>query len=177
MHVLAACVADYAQAVIDAVTDKLHGLNLPKESVRAAGIDVPMFWNKSGKDREIDKLIRSKLPVPDKSKEQVANKSSVMSVNSLQGSDLAQGVLLGYHLHHDFTLSITESHPGALDHLEKSMRSRIIGLPSNEHSRDATFAAYAAWHIGATNWQDLFPKEPAPILPLGTPVSYWMPIK
>ena len=76
--------------------------------------------------------------------------------------------------------SITEAHPKALDWLDHSMRSCIIDLPPDcrDHERDATFAAYAAWcmHRKAQGWRNLFPKEPNPILPLGTPVSYWMPI-
>ena len=178
LKVIRAGVGKNAKEVFDDVISELESRNL-REKVRAAGIDAPLFWHKTGEDREIDKLIRRKLPVGKKNELQVANKNSVMAINSLLGADLVQGVLLGYHLHHGFSLSITESHPGALDYLDKSMRDRILCLPSDEHKRDATFAAYAAWHIGAPEWQDLFLKEPEAgrVVPLETPVSYWMPIK
>ena len=60
-----------------------------------------------------------------------------------------------------------------------------IGVLSiNEHELDATYAAYAAWRMhqrlqGQMNgWHNLYPGEPEAnlVLPLGTPVSYWMPI-
>ena len=49
---------------------------------------------------------------------------------------------------------------------------------TNEHERDATIAAFAAWsmHAGAKGWCDLYPREPCSVKPFCTPVSYWMPI-
>jgi hypothetical protein len=98
----------------------------------------------------------------------------------LRSSCTVQGVLLGYLLSCEFTLSITEAHPTALDWLDNTMRCHIVNLPGNghEHKRDATFAAYAAWRMyqRAAGWHDLFCREPHPVLPLQNEVSYWMPI-
>ena len=167
--------ADNAVEAIKAVNRTMSDENLPKGTVLSAGIDAPLFWSKTG-FREIDVTIRNAV------KEARCPKpaGTVQAINSLRGACLVQGVLLADQLHRKLKCPITEAHPKALDWLDHSMRSCIIDLPPDcrDHERDATFAAYAAWcmHRKAQGWRNLFPKEPNPILPLGTPVSYWMPI-
>ena len=163
-----------AREAVDPVEKELAFRNLPRENVRAAGIDAPLFWTSTG-FTDIDDEIRKNV-------KQAGCKTpggTVQAINSLRSSCSVQGVLLAYHLNHEFELSITEAHPKALDWLDKTMRGSIISLPpdQSEHQRDATFAAYAAWHIGAPGWRNLVEDEPTPnLFPLGTPVSYWMPI-
>ena len=164
--------ANNAEAVMVEVNECLLQRDLPRHTVQAAGIDAPMFWNRSGEDRASDRVVRAYLAANG------FNTEIVVPVNSMVGAALVQGPLLGHRLLCDFAIRITESHPGALNLLDDAMNGLIVGqhLFGNAHERDATFAAYAAWHIGADGWQDLFDREPRPILPLGTPISYWMPI-
>ena len=46
------------------------------------------------------------------------------------------------------------------------------------HQRDAAISAYVAWKMlkRPADWQNLYLKEPGPVQPFDTPVSYWMPI-
>ena len=173
LKVIKSGVSCSAKGVLDAVTVYLSKC-LPEGNVRAAGIDAPMFWNRSGEDRAVDKVIRAALSAKG------CNTETVEPVNSLVGACLVQGNLLGPLLLHEFELRITETHPTALNMLDEAMINHIVGPASygTNHERDATFAAYAAWAMWEKweGWNDLFPKEPAPVLPLGTPVSYWMPI-
>lgn len=60
-------------------------------------------------------------------------------------------------------------------------RLRQFGKAETEHQRDAGLAAYAAWcmHREELGWSDLFERQEDKqerVIPLGTPVSYWMPI-
>ena len=168
LKVIKSGVSCSAKGVLDAVTAYLSKC-LPEGNVRAAGIDAPLFYNYTGEDRTVDKIIRKRLG---------ENHSTVIPVNSLKGACLVQGVLLADQIHQVFKWPITEVHPGALRRLDSCMPGRIRGLPSNEHQRDAAFAAYAARAMcrEEEGWRDLFPKEPAPIVPLNVRVSYWMPI-
>ena len=166
---------------VDAV-ERVCGRLPDNRRVLAAGIDAPMFWNARGR-REIDEVIRQELT---KIGYREVHKI-VLHLNSLFGACLAQGILLASQIHHRFKCPITEVHPGALVKLDRGMCLRIKGLPSNEHERDASFSAYAAWRMhqrvhcqGADNWNDLLPFERAPLFP-STRVSvscvgYWMPI-
>ena len=157
-------------------------------NVVAAGIDAPMFWSCIG-NRHVDVIIRNErrgrhLPIGEGFPE---SGGAVSAVNSLWGAVLVQGLLLGKYLHETYpTAIITEAHPVALLRLLNTLalkpqlgplRNLIAGL-TNEHERDATIAAFAAWsmHTGAQGWQDLYPIEPCSVQPFGTPVSYWMPI-
>lgn len=143
--------------------------------VLAAGIDAPMFWSRAG-NRTVDGIIREELSgrgYPTR---------SVLEVNQLWGVVLVQGVLLGSYIHQEFNaVPITEAHPKVLLRLlEESESARLTELTDDrsEHERDAVVAAFAAWsmHRRAPGWRNLYWDEPNPILPLGTPVSYWMPI-
>ena len=154
-------------------------LKLPGHGrVVAAGVDAPMCWSRHG-DRQVDKMIRKALP-PKK-------KSTVIPVNSLVGSCLVQGVLLGKYLHEKYGkggIRITETHPTALRYLlEQSGESEDLELLidgiENNHERDATISAFAAWKMGAgsTNWRNLYLDEPCKVWPADIPVEYWMPIE
>ena len=143
--------------------------------VLAAGIDAPMFWSRTG-NRTVDGIIREELSgrgYPTR---------SVLEVNQLWGVVLVQGVLLGSYIHQEFNaVPITEAHPKVLLRLlNDSESARLTQLTDgrSEHERDAVVAAFAAWsmHRRAPGWRNLYWDEPNPILPLGTPVSYWMPI-
>ena len=144
--------------------------------VLAAGIDAPLFWNRWGEiQRNVDQIIHrrrvyvqspfNRIPVP---------------VNELYGAVVAQGPLLAALLRQHFVnFQITEASPGALRDLLNPLPAVLQRLPRETgHQQDARTAAYAAWcmHRQAEGWRDLFPEEPDPVLPLGTPVSYWMPI-
>ena len=175
-------VGNNASHVLERVKHYLKSKGL-QERVCAAGIDAPLFWNETGADREVDKLIRKRLPAAKKGMQQIANKNSVISVRgrNMWAGLLMQGPLLANLLRQKFAIPITESHPGALAYLDNRMRGLIIDLPSDDraHERDATFAAYAAWRMSELDpkWRNLFCEERNRILPLGTPVSYWMPIR
>ena len=149
-------------------------------SVIAAGIDAPMFWGTKG-NREIDAVLRSALrdtqfPTPG---------GTVQQVNSLRGACLVQGVLLGKYIQERWNVPITETHPKALLHLlslpgQFDIGVRVTDLTRglNEHERDATLSAVAAWAMirKAPGWRDLYAHEPNPIQPFDTPVGFWMPL-
>ena len=188
-------VASYAD---EAVKQVLNSESLPTNyRVLAVGIDSPMFWNITGEKRKVDGKIREavrRARVIQRQREQeIGRFPRLMEVNSLPGAVLVQGILLGASLYQRFRAPITEAYPGALrclleachdnkslppeleDHKAKLKRSPI---DKDNHEWDALAAAYAAWcmHRQAPGWRDLFSEEPDPVLPLGTPVSYWMPI-
>lgn len=177
-------VVDNALEAVQAVERRLQG-----KRVLAAGIDAPMFWSETG-FRQVDDIIRSELTP------YVGSLASgiVQAPNSMKGACLVQGILVGASLYQKFKAPITEAHPGALRCLLQS-RSVDKALPpglrqleaelkrskedKENHEWDALAAAYAAWcmHRQAPGWSDLFPRETNRVLPLGTPVSYWMPIQ
>ena len=146
--------------------------------VLAAGIDAPMFWSKTG-GREVDPIIREAIK---RSWTVALHQASVQHVNALRGACLVQGVLLGSYLHQEFNaVPITEAHPKALLWLlcpKESAQLTQLTNGRSEHERDAVLAAFAAWsmHRRTPGWRNLYWDEPNPILPLRTPVSYWMPI-
>jgi hypothetical protein len=122
-------------------------------SVLAAGIDAPLFWSTKG-DRQIDEAIRNALRNTKFPKKSLGG--TPVTVNSLRGSVLVQGMLLGHYLREEWTdLEITESHPRALKHLLKHTgqipiydmaQPLICNLATKtEHERDATWCAVAAW--------------------------------
>ena len=177
-------VVDNAEEVMPALERTLP----PFANVVAAGIDAPMFWSCVG-NRYVDNIIRDecrdrRLPIghglPTRG-------GAVLFVNAMWGAVLVQGLLLGKYLHETYpTAKITEAHPVALlrllniPALERQLdplRNLIADL-TNEHERDATIAAFAAWsmHTEAQGWRDLYPIEPCSVKPFCTPVSYWMPI-
>lgn len=121
-----------APEAVEAVERVLLRESLSKERVRAAGIDAPMFWSETG-NRVIDDVIRG-----------ASRPAKTLAVNSLWGSVLAQGVLLGTRLCQDFDdLAITEAHPKALRVLlnnpQPAALQHIDG--ETEHEWDARTAA------------------------------------
>ena len=146
-------------------------------SIVAAGVDAPLFWGKRG-DRNVDRFIRSALVK--------GRKVSVMAVNSLASSVTVQGVLLAKYLWEEFAdIQITETHPSALVSLLKAgdpqgsvSLDRMTSGIANEHKRDATISAFAAWQMlrKPKGWIDLYPMEPSPVQPFSIPVQYWMPL-
>ena len=143
--------------------------------VLAAGIDAPLLWSREG-DRKIDGIIRKEL------EKNGYSTGTVISVNSLRGACLAQGLLLAIRLNEIYKPQITEAHPTALLRLLKKLgqdgeiNNLIKGLTG--HKRDATISAYAAWAMikKFPDWRDIYQDEHDSVRPFNTPVSYWMPI-
>lgn len=177
---LASDVCHYAGEAVEQVLAVLPA----NSCVLAAGIDAPLFWNRRGEIRRtVDEIIHA------------AGGRHPVAINGLVGAVVAQGPLLAALLRQQFVnFQITEAFPGALRDLLLA-RSDDNALPAeleryeadlrrspndNEnHEWDALAAAYAAWRMYQRDpeWRDLFQREPDPVLPLGTPVSYWMPIR
>ena len=87
-----------------------------------------------------------------------------------------QGLLLASSLWEHYGVPIIETHPKALAWLlDPEVK---LDYELTEETPDAVMAAFAAWRMseGAEGWRDLYLEEPNPVLPLGTPVSYWLPI-
>lgn len=155
--------------------------------VLAAGIDAPLFWTETG-NRVIDAIVRDALQGSGYPPGKVGG--TVQHINSLRGACVAQGVLLGMQLRETYCgVRITETHPKALLYLlhyaqggrhsdeARELDTLTSGL-ANEHERDATVSAFAAWSMykQTSGWQDLYLKETRPIDIVGTPVHYFMPI-
>ena len=170
--------ADNARDALNQVLDAIAPCAV-KATVRvlAAGIDAPLFWSSTGGRMIDNQATLGVTPIP---------------INGLRGSVVVQGPLLVRHLSGVWgDLQITESYPGALEHLlgqgrhpeELQMAQRLTaGLnanPGQNHERDATLCAVSAWaaiHRPA-NWQNLYQQqEPDTITPFDIPVGYWMPI-
>ena len=176
--------ATNARNAIDQVERSIKELSdgLQEEPrVLAAGIDAPMFWSITGGNRRVDEIVKKALK--DKGCPGKKIGGTVQNVNSLRGACLVQGILLGKYLHETYTLKITETHPKALEHLLKKsgqsgrINPLIEGL--DDHERDATLAAFAAWsmHERSPGWRDIRSSEEGSVQPFDTPVSYWMPIR
>ena len=171
--------ASDAEGAIHQVQQVMESLDPSMLNVLAAGIDAPMFWGGKG-NREIDDIISKEIKRGGSLGE---GKPRVLAVNSLWGSVVVQGLLLANRLYQMYEPKITETHPKALLYLlgelkqDEEMNQLIKGSRS-EHERDAVVSAYAAWAMlgGFGGWRDLYLDEPDPVLPFGTPVSYWMPI-
>ena len=155
-------------------------------TVRAAGIDAPLFWGKRG-NRQIDNELNRQMLANDFP--QPANGGRIIqAVNSLRGGCVVQGPLLVRYLRDTWDqLPITESHPKALQWLLPILgqfeaatmaRRMIAGLV--EHRLDATLCAVAAWgmmyHENLPGWQNFYDQEPNGIEIFDGPVGYWMPI-
>lgn len=178
-------VAKYAEQAFEQVSKSLKSLS-DNPRILAIGIDAPLFWNITGKERKIDAIIRDAVKKAAKSQGNVmrpgTKRPDVQPVNSLRGACLVQGILVGASLYQHFKAPITEVHPGALSWLKPATFDYIhrltVGNGKSDHERDAMLAAYAAraMHKDLNGWRDLFPEEPHPVFPLGTPASYWMPI-
>ena len=171
--------ASDAEDVIGKVRMTMESLGLSGVKVLAAGIDAPMFWSGKG-NREIDDLISKEIK---KGGSSGKGKPRVLAVNSLWGSVVVQGILLADRLYQMYEPKITETHPKALLYLLRELKqdgdlNQLIAGLRSEHERDAVVSAYVAWAMlnGFGGWRDIYLDEPDPVLPFGTPVSYWMPI-
>ena len=143
--------------------------------VLAAGIDAPLFWTKTGK-REVDAFIEQE------------SKIKPIPINSLYGAAAVQGPLLARHISDTWdSLPITESYPRALEHqltrigkhqMVQRLTKDLNDATGENHERDATLGAISAWAAirQPANWQNLYLREPGPIIPFDISVSYWMPI-
>jgi len=185
LNVLDAGVADHAKGAID---DCLRAI--PRQaSVKAAGIDAPMFWVTDG-SREADRLVRKEIG----RRGAKSPGGTVQHFNSLQGACLIQGLLILKLVRHSFpTLPITEAHPKALLWLiglaNKSYEPKMVKLSDiadikvetrdydSEDERDAILGAFTAQAMvqKKSGWEDLLSYERDIILADKPPIAYWMP--
>lgn len=173
--------ASDAEGAIHQVQQVMESLGLSRVKVLAAGIDAPMFWGGKG-NRQIDDIISKEIK---KGGSSGKGKPRVLAVNSLWGSVVVQGLLLANRLYQMYEPKITETHPKALLYLLGELKqdgtiNQLIAVLGNksEHERDAVVSAYVAWAMldEFGGWRDIYLDEPDPVLPFGTPVSYWMPL-
>jgi hypothetical protein len=138
------------------------------------GIDAPLFWVQEG-DRRVDSYLRDRVRAAG------GHNGTVNSVNSLRGACLVQGILTARLVAASWPSTIiTEAHPKALLRLHAEAENFVINhLPPipNEHERDATLAAFAAWAAvtAQQSWHNLVLEEVDPFFPGGREVSYWFP--
>lgn len=138
------------------------------------GIDAPLFWVEEG-DRRADSHIRNRVVAAG------GHAGTVSSVNSLRGACLVQGILTARLVAALWPSAVvTEAHPKALLCLyAEAERFVTEHLPPicEEHERDATLAAVAAWAAvtARSSWCNLVLAEVAPFFPGGREVSYWFP--
>ncbi len=157
----------HAAEVMDKVVNYLHG----QADLLAIGFGTPLFWSPTG-TRRVDAIVREALtagghPTPSE---------TVQHLGSVHGASLVQGLLLASSLWEHYGVPIIETHPKALAWLlEPAVK---LDYELTEETPDAVLAAFAAWRMSerAEGWRDLYLEEPNPVLPLGTPVSYWLPI-
>src|SRR5579863_4321556 len=106
------------------------------------GIDAPLWWS-SGRsaDREADRWIRRTYHIA---------AGTVQAANSLRGAALVQGIMFASRLREKYPgVPITESHPKAVAMALGGWESAAVaklGIVSanDDHTRDATMAAWAA---------------------------------
>jgi hypothetical protein len=164
---------DNALNSFKAIKAFLHGYN-----VIGAGIDAPLYWRTDG-EREADRIVRGRVPP--------GGKSTVLSVNSLQGACLAQGIMIASLLRREYPdLCITEAHPKAYLKVTGTDDKDISSLcdlkwdnkiDANYHLRDAALACVAAWHmLNPTNCENLYERDRGGevFLPVND-ISYWFP--
>ena len=100
----------------------------------AAGIDVPLYWARTGNDRKSDKHVRNTSKAG----------STVQAANSLKGACLMQGFLLALKIEDEYpNCMITETHPKALLKMNDKEK-KYEKITCNEHERDARISAWAA---------------------------------
>lgn len=143
---------------------------LQSEKPVAVGIDAPLFWTENPLARNADDIVKM-----------AGGGGSVLSINSLCGACLVQGVLVAHLIRKTWRqMEVTETHPVAMwkcliaDHNNKSELEDLLGGdyfermikrvkdPRNEESRrsdprdhmiDAILSAYAAKK--GPGWHDL----------------------
>jgi hypothetical protein len=176
-------IADHAT---EAVNDALSAVGA--NSVRAVGIDAPLFWQPQG-DRKADQLVRNKVVLLG------CNGGTVNAVNSMRGACLIQGMMTGMLIRkQNVNLPITESHPKALLWLlniaTRGNPTGAIALANlgqlavgdvsgaSDHERDAALGAFTAFAMTAAlpGWRNLYLQEPNVISPLDPPPAYWLPL-
>jgi hypothetical protein len=164
---------DNASNALNEIQRYLHGYK-----VMGAGIDAPLYWRADGA-READKIVRGLVPL--------GGKSTVLSVNSLQGACLAQGMMIASLLRRKYPdLDITEAHPKAYLKVTDTDDKDISSLcdlkwdnkrDENYHLRDAALACVAAWHmLNPANCENLYERDRGGevFLPVNG-VAYWFP--
>ena len=159
--------ASHVAEVMDKVVNYIHR----EADILGIGIAAPLFWSPTG-TRRVDAIVREVLashghPDPEQ---------AVNSLGKTSGERLVQGHLLASDISRHFSAPITEVNPKALLWLLDPETKRDQDL--TEETPEAVVAAYAAYcmNIEAAGWRNIYPQEPNPVLPLGTPVSYWMPV-
>lgn len=146
---------------------------------QAVGIDAPLHWVAQG-DRPADKAVRDAV------KKFGGQTSSVLSVNSLRGACLAQGVIIARRVRKAWPkCPIAEAHPKALlavdpDVLDK-IRMHKFSLECEgklEHERDAVLAAYSAMctRTVKAGWESVRSEDTDPVELTDEPFPlYWFP--
>ena len=159
--------AGHVAEVMDKVVNYIHR----EAQILGIGIASPLFWSPTG-TRRVDAIVREALAA----RGHPAPEQAVGGLGETRGERLVQGHLLAADISHHFDAPITEVNPKALLWLLDPEVKRDQDLA--EGTPDAVVAAFAAWcmRTAAAGWKDIYPQEPNPVLPLGTPVSYWMPI-
>ena len=159
--------ASHVAEVMDKVVNYIHR----DANIMGIGIASPLFWSPTG-TRRVDSVIRDALA----SAGHPSAPEAVRQLGGVTGERLVQGHLLASSLWEHFQIPITETNPRALlwllDPELKREHEIVEGTP------DAVVSAFAAWcmHERIPGWRDLYAEEPNPLLPFGTPVSYWMPV-
>lgn len=159
--------------------------------VVAVGIDAPILWQRTGRTRRIDTLIRDKVKVANQLDGN--ERATVFEIGSARGALLIGGGRLGEYSYKVFHAPVTETHPKALRCLLRQFCvcngfPHVLNKTANEsdHQWDARTSAYAAWAMhqclngrGLAGWNDLYRKEPNLELRFSIPrnhLHYWMPI-
>ena len=159
--------ASHVAEVMDKVVNYIHD----QANILGIGIASPLYWAPTGR-RRVDGMLRDALASgghPDPA-------AAVPELGDASGERLVQGHLLAADIWQHFQIPITEVNPKALLWLLDAETKRDQEI--NEDSPVAVIAAVAGYcmHERLPGWRDIYLDEPNPILPLGTPVSYWMPL-
>ena len=159
--------ASHVAEVMDKVVNYIHR----EANIMGIGIAAPLFWSPTG-TRRVDGIIREALTASG----HPAPSDAIPELGEANGERLVQGHLLARDIWDHFQIPVTEVNPKALLWLLDPEVKRDQEL--TEDSPAAVIAAFAGYcmHERLPMWRDLFPQEPNPVLPLGTPVSYWMPV-
>jgi hypothetical protein len=157
------------------VPDAVRNAGQSAASVPAGvGIDAPLFWVEEG-GRRADSHVRNRVVAAG------GHAGTVSSVNSLRGACLVQGILTARLVAALWPSAVvTEAHPKALLRLYAEADcfvTKHLQPICEEHERDATLAAVAAWAAvtAHSSWCNRVLTEVAPFFPGGREVSYWFP--
>lgn len=155
---------DHASQALDAA------LAVAGAKVDGIGIDAPLFWRSDG-GRRVDQIVRDRM-CP------FGAATTVLSVNSLQGACLVQGVAVALLARQVLPgIPISESHPKAMlrllgfvpkgkkvsevswDSLNNYFIGPICGV--FDHARDAALGALSAYAMTTrlSGWSDIFEDE------------------